>query len=118
MDGADPIIVEDLAGNIVDINAEVERVYQWTREELIGQNISMLVPPDETKQSQTLRRRCRNSEHVRNVESIRRDKNGKSHPVLLTLSLLSDEEGVPIGLGPFDQLLSDLWRDCIVPFWE
>ncbi len=99
MDGADPIIIEDLSGTIIEVNAEAERVYQWSRDELIGQNIAVLVPSEKEKQAKSYRRRCKNAEHVRNVESVRRDKNGKTHPVLLTFSLLNDESGVPIGIA-------------------
>jgi len=106
MDGADPIIIEDLSGKIIEVNAEAERVYQWSRDEMIGRNISMLVPPGQEKLFQRLRERCRNSDHVRNVESLRRGRNGNTHPVLLTLSLLSDEAGEPIGVATIAKEIS------------
>ncbi len=99
MDGADPITIEDLTGKIIAVNTETERVYGWRREEMIGQDMSILVPPEAEKQARNLRHKCRNAEHVRNVESVRRDRAGKTHPILLTLSLLSDEAGVPIGIA-------------------
>jgi len=99
MDGADPIIIEDLSGKIVEVNHEAERVYGWTREGLIGQHVSLLVPPQERKNAERLRARCRNAEHVRNVESVRETKSGKVRPVLLTLSLLSDENGTPTSIA-------------------
>ena len=50
MDGADPIIIEDLEGQIVDLNQEAEQTYGWSREELIGKNISVLVPESQARQ--------------------------------------------------------------------
>jgi two-component system CheB/CheR fusion protein len=99
MDGADPIIVEDLQGRIVDLNAEAERAYGWKRHELLGRNIDILVPADQRPLSRALRQRCRNAEHVRNVEVVRCAKFGETSPVLLTLSLLSDESGSPAAIA-------------------
>jgi two-component system, chemotaxis family, CheB/CheR fusion protein len=99
MDGADPIIVEDLQGRIVDLNAEAERAYGWQREELLGRNIDMLVPLDQRGLSAAIRQRCHSGENVRNVEVVRRTKSGETSPVLLTLSLLTDESGQPAAIA-------------------
>lgn len=99
MDGADPIIIEDLAGIIVDLNREAEHAYGWPREELLGKNVLTLVPAVFHAASLELRERCKNAEHVRNVETQRRDRLGKRHTILLTLSLLTNEHGEPIGIA-------------------
>lgn len=99
MDSADAIIIEDLDGAVVNLNAETERAYGYRREELIGQSVSILVPPEQLGESQTLRQRCRNTEHVRNIEGLRRRKSGETLPVLLTLSLLTDEQGKPLAIA-------------------
>ncbi len=99
MDGADPIIIEDLSGKIMDLNEEAERAYGWSRSELLGKSIAILVPDECKEQSKALRKRCRADDSVRNVESIRRDRTGKKSPVLLTLSLLDDEEGKPAAIA-------------------
>jgi two-component system CheB/CheR fusion protein len=99
MDAADPILIEDLSGRIIEANREAVDAYGGTREELIGANINILIPPEEQAEVTALRQRCRNAEHVRNVEGLRRDKAGRLHPILTTLSLLSDEEGKPIGIA-------------------
>lgn len=93
MDGADPIIIEDLSGRIVDLNRAAAEAYGWSREELIGKNVNLLVPEEHRAQAAEFRERCRNMEHVRNVETMRQDKAGEIRPVLLTLSLLGNEEG-------------------------
>ena len=93
MDGADPIIIEDLQGRILDLNREAERAYGWSRAELLGKHISMLVPTEREASLEALRAQCRADDSVRNVESVRRDRSGKISPVLLTLSLLHDEAG-------------------------
>ncbi|MEM8947071.1 MAG: chemotaxis protein CheB [Planctomycetota bacterium] len=100
MDGADPIIIEDLNGKIVELNKEAERAYGWTRDELLGKDVvDSLVPKSLLQESNELRRRCRDEEPVRNVETWRRTKSGETRPILLTLSLLSGESGRPVGIA-------------------
>lgn len=99
MDGADSIILEDLSGNIIDLNVETERTYGWRRDELLGQNIECLTPPEQRPQVRELRQRCRQAEHLRNIESVRCCKTGDNQPVLLTLSLLTDEQGKPLAIS-------------------
>jgi two-component system CheB/CheR fusion protein len=99
MDGADPIIVEDLTGTIVDVNHEAVRVYGWKREELIGQSIEILVPENRRPSSRRMRERCRNQDHLRNFETVRQTKSGKMMSVLLTLSLLTQEGGEPVAVA-------------------
>jgi two-component system CheB/CheR fusion protein len=99
MDGADPIMIEDLEGCIIDLNTEAERAYGWRRQELVGRHATALVPPECFQQFREVRERCRNAERVRNVESARQDRDGRVHPILLTLSLLTDEGGQPIGIA-------------------
>ncbi len=99
MDGADPIIIEDLSGKIIDLNREAERVYGWSRGELLGQPVSTLIPAGETPRIEALRDRCRTDDSVRNAESLRCDRAGNISPVLLTLSLLYDEAGDPAAIA-------------------
>ena len=99
MDGADPIVIEDLEGRIVDLNEEAARAYGYSREELIGQPSRKLVPDEVVCQAEALRSKCRDRENVRNVELVRRDRSGRIVPILLTLSVLLDENGEPIGIA-------------------
>ena len=48
MDATDPIIIEDFSGRIVHVNDEAVQVYGWSREELIGNSIELLVPRNRT----------------------------------------------------------------------
>jgi two-component system CheB/CheR fusion protein len=99
MDGADPIIIEDLTGRIIDLNDEAANAYGRSREEMIGQPANVLVPPEYAAQADALRERCRNGESVRNVELVRRGRSGHTVPILLTLSVIQDEYGLPLGIA-------------------
>lgn len=108
MDAPDPIIIEDLAGTILAINPETERVYGWTASELLGHSIMMLIPSASQELGETLRRQCREGQRVRSVSSLRHTKSGDVVPVLLSLSLLTEKGGQPIGLVTFAKDISEL----------
>lgn len=107
MDAADPILIEDLNGNVIDMNHEAERTYDWGRDELLGQSIRAIVPKERHTQAIELLARCKRGDDVRNVEGLRQHKNGEIIPVLVTLSLLRDELGQPIGIASLAKDISE-----------
>lgn len=98
-DAADPIIIEDLSGTIIDLNREAERVYGWSRAEMIGKPIRCISPPDRHHWSDRLRERCKRGEEVRDWEGIRQDRSGRAFPVLVTAFPLVDASGVVVSLA-------------------
>jgi PAS domain S-box-containing protein len=107
MDSADPILIEDLDGNVIDMNCESERSYGWSRDELIGKPICTIVPDERHEQANDLLIRCRRGDAVRNVEGLRRNREGDVIPVLVTLSLLRDEDDRPIGISSLAKDISE-----------
>lgn len=108
MDGRNPIIIEDLNGNVLRVNKEVERSYGWKSGELVGRPITTIIAPERHEQTADLRERCRKGETVCNVEGVRCDRSGRKIPVLQTLSLLKDEMGNPEVIASMDQDITDL----------
>ena len=108
MDAADTIIIRDLDGTIVDLNAEAERAYGWTREELLGQPFQIIVPPERADELEELQIRCRQGETLRNIEGLRWNKQHRRIPVLTTLSLLTDKEGHPVAVASIAKDITDL----------
>ena len=99
MDATDPILIENLDGLVIDMNVEAERAYGWSRVDLLDQPICMIVPEERHDQANELLAQCRRGEDVRNVEGLRWNKQGDVIPVLISLSLLHDEAGQPIGIA-------------------
>jgi PAS domain S-box-containing protein len=93
MDAADPIIIEDLSGTILDVNRETERVYGWSRAELVGRPVQCLIPADGHDQLATIRECCRAGREVRDWEGGRIDRAGRPFSVLVTAFPLVDESG-------------------------
>lgn len=92
-DAADAILIEDLSGAIIEMNREAEKSYGWSREELIGKSIKILLPPERFPSAWQLRQQCLEGHEVRNWEGYRVDKYGRVFPTLLTAFPLTDEEG-------------------------
>lgn len=91
MEAIDPIIIEDLDGTILELNREAEEVYGWTKQELVGQSIKKIVPPEAYGKSDELRDKIRQKVRIRNVKAERVTKSGDIKPVLLSLFLLTEE---------------------------
>lgn len=109
-DGADPVIIEDLHGRILNVNAEAERVHGWTHQELLHESIDLLIPPEELLRARELRLRCRETGGVRNIETALMTKQREVFPVLLTLSLLTDHDGQPQALASMSKNITDRKR--------
>ncbi len=92
-DAADSILIEDLSGTIIEMNREAEQSYGWSRDELIGKSIKVLLLPDRYQFAWQLRRQCLNGQDVRNWEGFRVDKYGRVFPTLVTAFPLTDENG-------------------------
>jgi len=107
-DGADPIIIENLDGIVLDCNDEAVNAYGFSREELIGRPVKTVVPTERHAQADELLQLCRAGEEVRNVEGLRWNKQQTIIPVLLTLSALKDDEGRIEAIASIAKDLSDL----------
>ena len=109
-----PIILEDSHGVITDLNTEAERIYGWSREELIGQSVKTLIPAESHDQIDDLLDRCRRSENVREVATMHQTKSGELLRVFINVSPLTDDQGAitgfatiaSLGVGPEDATMS------------
>lgn len=109
-DALDPVIVEDLETRIIDLDDAAVRFYGWSRYELIGQRIHRIIAPEWHGWLMGLRRRCRAGENLRGIENVRVTRSGGRIPVLLTMILLRDEAGAPVGFATIAKDVTDLRR--------
>ncbi|MCB9878829.1 MAG: PAS domain S-box protein [Planctomycetes bacterium] len=94
-----PIVIEDLAGVIIDLNAAAESAYGWSRAELLGEPADVLVAPADLDRAQRIRAGCLRGEHV--DESLWRQitKAGRDLPMIRSLFPLTDERGRVLALA-------------------
>ncbi|MBU1564311.1 MAG: response regulator [Proteobacteria bacterium] len=98
MSVSDPILIEDLDGNVLEMNDEAVRTYGWQRQELIGQSVKTILPHQHHRLSDTLLERCRAGQEINNIEGERWTRDGRIIPTLITMTLLRDETEKPIGI--------------------
>lgn len=89
----DAIIGKQLDGTIASWNPGAERIYGYAEAEVIGRNISMLVPPDRPDESAQILGRVKRGERVDHFETVRRRKDGRRIDVSLTVSPITDATG-------------------------
>jgi PAS domain S-box-containing protein len=89
----DAIITKTLAGIILSWNAAAERIYGYSTEEVVGQPIAVLVPPDQPDEVSGILERIQRGEHVDHYETVRMRKDGRQVAVSLTISPIKDPSG-------------------------
>jgi PAS domain S-box-containing protein len=104
----DPVFFVELNGCIHDLNDEAQRVYGWTRDEIVGQPLSRIVPEKRHEQADDLWNRCLRGENSRNVESLRQNRDGREIPVRVTTTLVSDQHGKTVGVAITTRDISEL----------
>jgi PAS domain S-box-containing protein len=88
----DAIIGKSLEGIIVNWNKGAERLYGYTAEEVMGQPISILLPPDRPDEIDKIISKLQRGEIV-NEETVRRRKDGTLIDVALTVSPIKNMRG-------------------------
>jgi PAS domain S-box-containing protein len=95
----DAIISIDLDGTIVSWNSGAERLYGYAANEIVGQHITRLLPPDLKDEAAEFTLRIKRGEHIEHYETARLRKDGALVNVSLTVSPVKDEKGRIIGIS-------------------
>ncbi len=94
----DAMVIVDEAGTIVLVNAQTERLFGYTREELVGHSVDALVP-DRVRPQHPLHRASyysspQSRQLLAGLELSARKKDGSEFPVEVSLSPLTTSNGV------------------------
>ena len=95
LEGPEPMMILVLSGRILDINDEAERVYGWSRQELVGQPFPVIFAAARKEAAQAGLGRCLSGEAVRDLEGPAVTKAGRELAGACTLKLLTDSAGRP-----------------------
>ena len=94
---SDAIIGKTLEGIIVTWNPGAEKLYGYSAKEIIGNSISLLVPPDHPDELSTLLEKIRRGEIIAAHDTQRMRKDGTLVDVSLTVSPVRDSTGKIVG---------------------
>jgi PAS domain S-box-containing protein len=92
-DSDDAILSKTLDGTILTWNKAAERMYSYRAEEVIGKNVSLLLPPDRPTEVDDILKRLRRGEKLDHFETTRQTKDGRILNVSLTISPIRNAEG-------------------------
>ena len=95
----DAIISKTLESVITSWNDSAQRMFGYTEEEIIGETIYKLIPPDRTDEEPRILARLKTGERVEHFETKRLTKDGKLLDVSITISPVKDKENNIIGLS-------------------
>jgi PAS domain S-box-containing protein len=93
----DAIFSKTLDGRITSWNASAEKMYGYTAEEAIGQQISFITPPERSDEPALILDRLRRGERIRNLETVRISKDGRRVDVAKSISPIIDRSGRVVG---------------------
>jgi PAS domain S-box-containing protein len=86
-------------GTITIWNAAAERLYGYAAEEIIGQSLWLLVPPNRRDETAALLAKLQQGEGIETFDTVRRRKDGSLMDVSMTLSPIGDASGRTIGFS-------------------
>jgi PAS domain S-box-containing protein len=93
----DAIVGKTLDGYITSWNRGAEIVFGYSRGEMTGKHISVLIPPDRLDEEPAILEKIRRGESVDHYETVRRRKDGKLIHISVTVSPIRDAGGKIIG---------------------
>ncbi|MEJ2722952.1 MAG: PAS domain S-box protein, partial [bacterium] len=89
----DAIIHLDFEGVITEWNPAAERLYGYTRKEILGKSSDIIVSPEQRKGRNRRIKKVTAGEHIEPYQTARRTKDGKRIEVEVMMSLVRDPTG-------------------------
>ena len=99
----DAIIGKNLDGVITSWNRGAARMYGYSAEEIIGQPVTILMPPEHTGEMQEILDKLKRGERIDHFETIRVGKNGCPIHISLTISPIQGAKGRIIGAAAIER---------------
>ncbi|HEY0846567.1 MAG TPA: PAS domain S-box protein [Noviherbaspirillum sp.] len=106
----DGIMGIDLDGIIRSWNTGAEQIYGYTATEILNTPVSLLAPPEDRAEMETLLQQTRAGNMVINHDVMRIRKDGRAIHVALTLSPIRDEHGDITGVSIIARDISEKKR--------
>src|SRR4051812_10475378 len=107
----DAIVSKDLNGIITSWNAGAQRLFGYTADEIIGQSILTLIPPERHHEEPGILARIRRGERIDHYETVRRKKDGTLFDISVTVSPLKNKSGQIVGASKIARDISDRVRN-------
>lgn len=106
----DVIIGKTLDGTVTSWNQAAERLYGYTAEEMIGQSIARIFPPERIDQLRDFMDRLRRGERISHHDAVRVTKDGRRIDISVSVSPVTDAAGRIVGAATIAQDISERKR--------
>ena len=93
----DAIVSKSLDGIVTSWNHGAERLFGYSREEMIGSSIAILAAPDRPNEMPEILEKIRRGERIEHYETVRRRKDGSLVDISLSVSPVRDKAGQIVG---------------------
>jgi PAS domain S-box-containing protein len=117
LSSSDAIIGKTLNGIITSWNAAAEHMYGYTADEIVGQPITLLFPPDRQVEFSAIMEQIKKGERLDHYETMRVRKDGTNLNVSVTVSPIKDAAGEIMGASAIardiseqKRLQAELWK--------
>ncbi len=104
---ADAIVSKTLDSIIMSWNAGARQIFGYTAEEIVGQSIRVLFPPERIQEEDEFIRRLSKGEHIQHYETVRVRKDGQRIDISVTLSPIHDAAGNVIAVSKIARNISE-----------
>lgn len=99
----DAIIGKDLDGTITSWNRGAEQTYGYTADEIIGKNVTTILPEESRAESAEILERVKRGGKVEHYQTRRRCKDGRIIDVAVTISPIRDDSGRIVGASAINR---------------
>ncbi len=110
----DAIVSNDLSGVITSWNGGAQRIYGYSSEEMIGQLVSVLIPPSRQGEEAGISARLRRGERIDPYETVRRRKDGSFVDISLTVSHIRNAAGEVVAASMIARDITDRRRGALL----
>jgi PAS domain S-box-containing protein len=93
----DAIVSKSLDGRIISWNAAATRIFGYQADEIIGQSITRIIPPELHDEEKRILAQLARGERIEHFETVRVAKDGRRVDVSLSVSALRDRFGKVVG---------------------
>ena len=104
----DSIVGIDLSGVVTTWNPAAERIFGYTAQEMAGQPITRIIPPELAAEETVILDRARRGEGIGHYRTARRHKDDTLIPISLTISPIRDNQGKIVGLSKIAHDLTEV----------
>ena len=93
----DAIIGKTIRGIVLTWNPGAKRLYGYTSEDMVGRDMTILLPPDRPDEEAFILSRIERGERVEHFDTVRLRKDGRLINVSIAISPIMDRNGSVIG---------------------